>query len=78
MKHRRNIPTVFIASVLCLIFLTTPVYAYSDPNAVGLASQILTPLLIAATAGLTFLRKQAGAALGNLARRLRPRTNAKG
>lgn len=78
MRYHRSIPTVFVVSALCLVFVATPAYAYTDPNAVGLASQILTPVLIAVSAGLTFLRKQIGAALGTLTRRLRPRANAKG
>ena len=46
MKYHRDIPTAFVVCTLCLVFITTPAYAYIDPNAVGLASQILTPLLI--------------------------------
>ncbi len=76
MKYRRNVLTTFVVCALCLVFVTTPAYAYVDPNAVGLASQILTPILIAAAAGVTFLRKRIGAAFGALARRLRRRANA--
>lgn len=35
---------------------------YIDPNAAGMLSQIITPLLIMAAAALTFLRRQVGAA----------------
>jgi hypothetical protein len=76
MQDRRSIATAFAVGTLCLVFATTPAYAYTDPNAVGLASQILTPLLILAGAGVTFLRKQIGAAFGALTRRLRRRANA--
>ena len=76
MKYHRNVPTAFVVCALCLVFITTPSYAYVDPNAAGLASQILTPLLIAAAAGVTFLRKQIGAALGALTRRLSRRADA--
>jgi hypothetical protein len=78
MKYRRTVPAAFVVCALCLVFVTTPAYAYTDPNAVGLASQILTPLLIAASAGLTFLRKRIRAAFGTLTRRLRRRANAEG
>lgn len=73
MKHHR---TAVVMGVLCLLFITTPAYAYIDPNAAGLASQILTPLVLAAAAAVTFLRKQIGAAFGALTRRLRRRTDA--
>ena len=76
MKHRRNVPTAVVMCALCLLFITTPAYAYIDPNAAGLASQILTPLVLAAAAAVTFLRKQIGAAFGALTRRLRRRTDA--
>lgn len=42
--------------------------AYIDPNAAGLLSQIITPLLITAAAAFAFLRKQIGAALSSVAR----------
>jgi hypothetical protein len=51
---------------------------YIDPNASGLVSQILTPLLVVAAAGATFLRKQVGAVFSRLAHRLRWRGNASG
>jgi len=72
MKYR--VPAAFAVCAFCalfLLFLTTPAYAYGDPNAVGLASQIITPLLIMASAAIAFLRKQIGAAFGALSRRLR-------
>jgi hypothetical protein len=75
MKHNRNLPIAVVLCVLCLLLIATPAYAYIDPNAAGLASQILTPLVLAAAAAATFLRKQIGAAFGALARRLRRRTN---
>jgi len=62
MKYHRTVTTAVVLCFLCLVFITTPAYAYVDPNASGLVSQILTPLLIAA-AGVTFLRKQVGVAL---------------
>lgn len=72
MKYR--VRTGLVLCALCalfLVFLTTPAYAYGDPNAVGLASQIITPLLIMLSAGAAFLRKQIGAAFVALSRRLR-------
>ncbi len=76
MKHHRKIPIAVVVCACCLVFITTPAYAYIDPNAAGLASQIMTPLLIAAAVAVTFLRKQIGAAFGALSRRLRRRTDA--
>lgn len=73
MSSRRKVPTVVVVCVLFAVCLAiaTPAYAYTDPNAVGLASQIITPLLIMLSAAFAFLRKQIGAAFGALTRRLR-------
>lgn len=74
MKYR--VSTAVALCGLCallLVCLTTPAYAYGDPNAVGLASQIITPLLIMLSAGAAFLRKQIAAAFVALSRRLRRR-----
>ena len=76
MMSGRNSVTLAVLFFVCFVILATPAYAYVDPNAAGLASQILTPLLIAITAGATFLRKQIGAAFGALTRRLRRSDNA--
>ena len=40
---------------------------YIDPNAAGMLSQIITPLLIMAAAALTFLRRQVVAAFAAVA-----------
>ena len=58
-------------SVICLGFVAIPAYGYVDPNATGLISQILTPLLIAAAGSVTLLRKRLRAVLGSLRERLR-------
>ena len=71
MKYTPKVPVAMVVACLCLVFIATPAYAYIDPNAAGLVSQILTPLLIAAAAAATFLRKQIGAAFAALSRRLR-------
>ena len=75
MKYKGIVPRGVVFCLLCFALLTTPAYAYVDPNAAGLVSQILTPLLIAAAAGLTFLRKQVGEAVSSLTRRLRRRAD---
>ena len=49
---------VFVAAILLLMHV--PAYAYIDPNAAGLLSQIITPLLVVAAAGVTFFRKRLG------------------
>jgi hypothetical protein len=75
MKRHRNVPIALVVAVMCLVFIATPAYAYIDPNAAGLLSQIITPLLIAAAASVTFLRKQIGATFSSLSRRLRRRAD---
>lgn len=47
-----------MACCLCLVFITTPVYGYIDPNASGLISQILTPLLVLGATSIVFLKKR--------------------
>lgn len=74
MKYR--VPAALAVCAVCALFLvaaSTPAYAYTDPNAVGLASQIITPLLIMLSAAATFLRKQIAAGFSALSRRLRRR-----
>lgn len=76
MGFGRKDSTVFLFFCLCVVFVAIPAYGYIDPNAAGLVSQILTPLLIALAAGYTFFRKQVGAVLTGLSRRLRRRADA--
>jgi hypothetical protein len=75
MKSRQKLTTIFAVGCLCLVFLTIPAYGYTDPNTVGLLSQILTPLLITAGACLTFLRKSIVDAFAGIARRFRRRSD---
>jgi hypothetical protein len=75
MKRRQKIPIVFMMGCLCLVFVTMPAYGYTDPNTVGLLSQILTPLLITAGACVTFLRKNIVDAFTALSRRFRRRSD---
>jgi hypothetical protein len=75
-KRHRNFPAASVMGCLCLVSITIPAYGYTDPNTVGLLSQILTPLLITAGACLTFLRKGIGDALAGLRRRFRRRSDA--
>ena len=75
MSVRWAFPTAVVLVVLCLVFVATPAYAYIDPNAAGLLSQIITPLLIAFAAAATFLRRQIGAFFARLSRRLRRGTD---
>ena len=75
MNCRRRFPTVVVLSCLCFVLITMPAYGYTDPNTVGLLSQILTPLLITAGACLTFLRKSIIDAFTGLSRRLRRRSD---
>jgi len=75
MKARRNIPIVLIVCVVCVLFITIPAYGYIDPNAAGLLSQIITPLIVAAAAGYAFFRKQVSAVFSSVSRRLRRRAD---
>lgn len=75
MKRHRNVPTILVVCVLIVVCIATPAYAYIDPNAAGLLSQIITPLLVAAAAGFTFFRKQVGALFSGFSRRLRRRAD---
>lgn len=62
------------AAVFCVaavVLVALPAYAYIDPNAAGLLSQIITPLLVAAAAGVTFFRKQIASLFAGIARRFR-------
>jgi hypothetical protein len=59
--------------LLCSALWPKAAHAYVDPNAQGLLVQMLTPLLIIATAGATFLRKQVGSTFHWLKGRLRKR-----
>jgi hypothetical protein len=76
MKDFWNSTIACIVCSLCLIFIAFPAYAYVDPNAAGLISQILAPLIIALAAGATFLRKQVGAVFAGLSHPLRRQADA--
>lgn len=52
------------------LFLAAPAYAYVNPNATNLLTQILTPLLVIVATGATFLRKQVASGFGWLADRV--------
>ena len=57
--------------VLCFLSTTIPAYGYTDPNTVGMISQMLTPLVITAGTTLTLFRKRVGAVFTGLMNRLR-------
>jgi hypothetical protein len=77
MRHFRKFPLALVLCCVCLVLIATPAYAYIDPNAAGLVSQILTPLLIAAAAAATFLRKQIGDLFSAVSRRFHRRPDVK-
>jgi len=58
------------------MFIATPVYGYIDPNASGLISQVLTPVLIVGAASITFLRKRVVSAFSGLAQHFRRQADA--
>lgn len=68
--------TTLALCCLLVLLIAVPAYGYIDPNAAGLASQILTPLLVAAAACFTFFRTQVIAAFDGLSRRIRGRADA--
>jgi len=74
MASHRNGGVVFVA-LLCVVLVAIPAYAYIDPNAAGLVSQIITPLLVAAAAGVTFFRKRIADIFAGLSQRLRRRAD---
>jgi hypothetical protein len=76
MKRHRNLLLALLACFLYVVMIATPAYAYIDPNAAGLVSQIITPLLVAAAAGLTFFRKRIAEVFSSVSRRLRRRADA--
>jgi hypothetical protein len=75
MKDHGNNLAAIVVGTLCFLLIAIPAYGYVDPNAGGLISQVLTPLLIFAAAGFAFLRKQVAAAFVGLTRRLRRRAD---
>lgn len=75
MKSSRRFPVGLVLVCLGIVFMTAPAYGYTDPNTVGLLSQILTPLLITAGACLTFLRKSIVDVFAGLTRRFRRRSD---
>ena len=75
MRRRSRIQWVWMLCTLFVILTTMPAYAYIDPNAAGLLSQILTPLLVAAAAGAAFFRKQIARLFDGISHRFRRRTD---
>ena len=71
MKAHRNSAIVVIFCAIFLLSFAVPAHAYIDPNAAGLLSQIITPLLVAAAAGLTFFRRRLADLFAGLSRRFR-------
>ena len=76
MGTNRKGATTLALCCLPVLLIAIPAYGYIDPNAAGLASQILTPLLIAGAAAFTFFRKQVRAVYDGMWRRLRRRADA--
>jgi hypothetical protein len=75
MRSSRRFPAGLVIVCLGIVFMTVPAYGYTDPNTVGLLSQILTPLLITAGACLTFLRKSIVDVFTGISRRFRRRSD---
>jgi len=74
-----NSGSVLRAFMVCFpgfVLITSPAYAYADPNTVGLLSQVLTPLLIIVGASVTFLRQRIASLFSLMTRRFRRRVDA--
>ena len=71
MSRNWNLGRVALLVILYGLLTARPAFGYVDPNATGLLTQMLTPLLIVTTAGATFLRKQTLSAIGWLVDRIR-------
>lgn len=76
MKRRRRVLPAMLVCFLFVVAIASPAFAYIDPNAAGLVSQIVTPLLVVAAAGLTFFRKRVAEVFCGVSRRLRRRADA--
>jgi len=74
-RLRVHVLAVVLVCVLMVLGETLPAYAYIDPNAAGLLSQVLIPLLVAGAAVFTFFRKQVAALFLDLSRCLRRRAD---
>ena len=69
---RRMVPKSLVFPVVLIgAMLVPPLYAYVDPNATGLISQIAGPILVVAATGVTFLRKQISTGVRWLVERVR-------
>lgn len=69
MRTYRSFAALALGCFLCVLLFVRPVYAYIDPNAAGLVSQILTPILVFAAAGVTFFRKRIADMFAGVTRR---------
>ena len=75
MKSLRAIASCVFACGVCVLLLERPAHAYIDPNAAGLLSQIITPLLVAVAAAVTFFRRQIANLFEAMTRRFRRRAD---
>jgi hypothetical protein len=55
--HKRSWPTSLSLILLLWTSLTTPAFAYIDPNAGGMLFQLLAPVMAAIVGGWLFLRR---------------------
>jgi hypothetical protein len=75
LKYIRAFASSFLACCFCIVLFVRPAHAYIDPNAAGLLSQIITPLLVAAAAAFTFFRRQIANLFSGISRRFRGRAD---
>lgn len=75
MKEFWRIPARTLILCFFLLSMAVPAYGYIDPNASGLISQMVTPMLIVVAAGVTFLRTRIRTLLTGLRRRFGSHAN---
>jgi hypothetical protein len=63
-NHKQTTSSIPLRVVLFGLIMAVPAHAYVDPNAQSLLAQLMTPLLVIAVTGLTFLRREASSAIG--------------
>jgi len=76
MLAHRNAKFFSVMCCLSVVLYALPAHAYIDPNAAGLVSQIMTPLLVFAAAGVTFFRKRIADLYHGISRSFRRREDA--
>lgn len=73
MNHKQKTSSIPLRLVVFGLIMAVPAHAYVDPNAQSLITQVMTPLLVIAVTGVTFLRREASSAIGRFTTRFQRR-----